>query len=384
MTHRDEHAKISRSDFIKNSATVIGTTILGSSLFTSCRKRTPDSSPAIQSVTRFEWRMVTTWPPNFPIIGDSLKSFVKTVEQLSNGRLKIKVFNGGELIPPLEVFDAVSSGTAEIGSSASYYWAGKSSATQYFSAVPFGMNAQQLQAWIEFGGGYELWSELYDRFNLIPFYAGNTGMQMGGWFNKPINTPTDLKGIKMRIPGLGGKVFERAGGTVVLSPGGEIYTNLERGVIDAAEWLGPFHDYLMGFHEIARYYYSPGWHEPGSALEFMVNKNAFLELPDDLRLILKVASAQSAFTTLSHFEKLNAEYLLKIKNIKSVEVRKFPESVLQHLFVAREEVLNEIAAENEYNARVDKSYRNFQSHLNGWADYSERAFYNDFEKAKKK
>src|SRR5690606_14265240 len=137
--------------------------------------------------------------------------------KLSQGRLHIKVFNGGELIPPLEVFDAVSSGTAEIGSSASYYWAGKSSATQLFSAVPFGMNAQQLQAWIEFGGGYELWSELYAKFNLVPFYAGNTGMQMGGWFNKSIEKPEDLKGVKMRIPGLGGKVFERAGGTVVLS-----------------------------------------------------------------------------------------------------------------------------------------------------------------------
>ena len=280
------------------------------------------------------------------------------------------------------MFDAVSSGTAEIGSSASYYWAGKSSATQLFSAVPFGMNAQQLQAWIEFGGGYELWEELYAQFNLVPFYAGNTGMQMGGWFNKSIDKPEALKGVKMRIPGLGGKVFERAGGTVVLSAGGEIYTNLERGVIDAAEWLGPFHDYLMGFHEIAKYYYSPGWHEPGSALEFMVNKSEYENLSDDLKLIIKVASIQSSFRTLSHFEKLNAEYLQKIKATKTVEIRQFPEEVLKHLYQARQSVLKELAEENEFNARVYKSYSDFQATHDQWADYSERLFYNSLSKSK--
>ncbi len=378
-----EKNKLSRADFLKQSTSIFGAVLVSGSIFSSCIEDRLSPPAIITSKKSIEWRMVTTWPPNFPIIGDSIKTFVDTVYKLSHGRLHIKVFNGGELIPPLEVFDAVSSGTAEIGSSASYYWAGKSSATQLFSAVPFGMNAQQLQAWIEFGGGYELWSELYAKFNLVPFYAGNTGMQMGGWFNKSIEKPEDLKGVKMRIPGLGGKVFERAGGTVVLSAGGEIYTNLERGVIDAAEWLGPFHDYLMGFHEIAKYYYSPGWHEPGSALEFIVNKSKYESLPEDLKLIIKVASAQSSFRTLSHFEKLNAEYLQKIVASKTVEIREFPNPVLKHLFQARESVLKDLAEENEFNARVYKSYSDFQTTQNKWADYSERLFYNSLSQSKK-
>ena len=197
--------------------------------------------------------MVTTWPPNFPILGEGCKLMADWVEKMSGGRLKIQVFGGGELVPPLEAFDAVSSGSVELANGASYYWAGKVPSAQFFATVPFGMNAQQMNGWILSGGGQELWDEVYAPFNVKGYPAGNTGVQMGGWFNKEINSLDDLKGLKMRIPGLGGKVINKAGATAVNVAGGEIYTNLERGVIDATEWIGPFHDYKMGFHKIAKY-----------------------------------------------------------------------------------------------------------------------------------
>ncbi|NPA24306.1 MAG: ABC transporter substrate-binding protein, partial [Deltaproteobacteria bacterium] len=197
----------------------------------------------------YHWKMVTTWPPHFPVLGESADMIAKWVEEMSEGRLKITVYGGGELVPPLGVFDAVSSGTVEMGHGAAYYWAGKHPATQFFAAVPFGLNAQGMNAWIVSGGGQQLWDELYAKFNLKAWPAGNTGVQMGGWFNKEINSINDLKGLKMRIPGLGGKVLAKAGGNAVLVAGGEIYTNLDRGVIDATEWVGPYHDYKMGFYK---------------------------------------------------------------------------------------------------------------------------------------
>ncbi|RMD99370.1 MAG: ABC transporter substrate-binding protein, partial [Bacteroidetes bacterium] len=174
------------------------------------------SGPAVLSERRFRWKMVTTWPPNFPVLGEGCNLLAKWIGEMSGGRLEIKVFGGGELVPALEAFDAVRGEAAEIGSGASYYWAGKVPAAQFFASVPFGMNAQQLNAWILTGGGMELWEELYADFGLVPLLGGNTGVQMGGWFNREINTLSDLQGLKMRMPGLGGKVLEKAGGSPVL------------------------------------------------------------------------------------------------------------------------------------------------------------------------
>src|SRR5690606_14679795 len=217
--------------------------------------------------------MTTTWPPNFPILGEGCKLVAEWIRQMSGGRMEIEVYGGGELIPALEAFDAVSNGAIEMGSGAAYYWSGKVPAAQFFASVPFGMNAQQVNSWLISGGGMALWEKNYAKYNLIPFPCGNTGVQMGGWFRKEINSMADIQGLKMRIPGLGGKVLDRAGGTAVLSPGSELYTNLERGVIDATEWVGPYHDYIMGFHEVASHYYYPGWHEVGTTFEKFVNKS---------------------------------------------------------------------------------------------------------------
>ena len=249
-----------RRDFLKKAGVTTAAAAAATTL----------AAPAVHAEKKFRWKMVTTWPPRLPYLQTGAELFAKLVDQMSGGRLKIKVYAGGELIPALGCFDAVSKGTYQCYSGAAYYWAGKTPAAQWFAAVPFGMNAQGMYSWMWGGGGQKLYEEIYAPFNLIPRAGGNTGVQMGGWFNKKINTLDDYKGLKMRIPGLGGKVVAAAGGTVVLTPGGEIFTSLERGVIDATEWVGPLHDKIMGFYKAAKYYYYPrlarAGHLPGNRL----------------------------------------------------------------------------------------------------------------------
>ena len=244
------------------------------------------AAPFVHAAPTYKWKMVTTWPKNFPGLGTGANKLAQLITEMSGGRIKVKVYGAKELVPAFEVFDAVSRGTAEMGHGASYYWKGKSEAAQFFSAVPFGLNAQEMNAWLYYGGGMELWQELYAPFNLIPAAAGNTGVQMGGWFNKEIKSVADLKGLKMRIPGLGGEVLKRAGGTPVSLPGGEIYTSLQSGAIDATEFVGPYNDLAFGLYKAAKHYYYPGWHEPGTTLEAMMNKKAFEALPKDLQSIV--------------------------------------------------------------------------------------------------
>ena len=361
-----------RKQFLKASAVTAGAGIL----LGGCNNQAATNQDITSLIQKkYNWKMVTTWPPNFPVLGEACQLFADWVDQMSLGQMKIKVYGAGELIPGLEVFDAVSSGAAEMGNGAAYYWAGKSPATQFFAAVPFGMNAQQMNAWIYSGGGLALWHELYRKFGLIAFPAGNTTMQMGGWFNKEINTIDDFKGLKMRIPGLGGKVLTKAGGTAVLSSGNEIYTNLERGVIDATEWIGPYHDYVMGFHKIAKYYYSPGWHEPGSVLENMFNLKEFEALPTHLKVILETASARMNLWVISEFEAKNNEYLNKIKAEKGVELRKFSPEILQILKKYTDEVLHEMAATDAFTKKVYNSFNTFRNDIKSWAAYSEKLYH---------
>ncbi len=322
----------------------------------------------------YHWKMVTTWPPHFPVLGESADYIAKWVEEMSGGRMKISVYGGGELVPPLGTFDAVSSGTVEMGHGAAYYWAGKHPATQFFAAVPFGLNAQGVNAWIISGGGQELWDELYAKFNLKPFLAGNTGVQMGGWFNKEINSIKDLKGLKMRIPGLGGKVLAKAGGNAILVAGGEIYTNLDRGVIDATEWVGPYHDYKMGFYKAAKYYYSPGWHEPGTAIECFVNKKKFDQLPPDLQAIIHAACSRANIWSLSTFEALNEIYLQKLVKEHNVQLRFFPDDVLAQLKAYTKEVLTEMAASDPFTKKVYDAYSKFQKNHDAWDKISEEQY----------
>lgn len=359
--------KIERRSFIKKTAIAAAG---AGAIISGCGKNDSNKSAAVISNKSYEWKMVTAWPPHFPILGELADKLAKEIETMSQGRLKIHVYGGGELVPPFEAFDAVTQGVAEMAHSASYYWAGKSAASQFFTSVPFGMNTQETYSWLYYGGGLELWNELYDKFNLIPFPAGNTGAQMGGWFNKKIDSINDLKGLKIRMPGLGGKVITKAGSTAILSPGGEIYTNLERGVIDATEWIGPYHDYLMGFHKISKYYYAPSWSEPTGLLELMVNKTAFNNLSDDLKQIVEKASRAMNTTMVAYFDQKNVEYLNKIKAEGNVEIKRFPEEVMNYFREKSKEVIDEITESDEMSRRIIDSYSKFQAESSEWTTLS--------------
>ncbi|WP_051083976.1 TRAP transporter substrate-binding protein [Gilvimarinus chinensis] len=323
----------------------------------------------------FRWRMVTTWPKNFPGLGTTAEEFASMVNDMSGGRLTIHVHGAGEIVPAMGVFDAVSSGSVEMGHGGAYYWRGKSPATQFFTTVPFGMNAQEMNGWLHHGGGLELWRQVYEPFNIIPFAGGNTGIQMAGWFNKEINSLADLKGLKMRIPGLAGEVFNRAGGTSVNIPGGELYTALQTGVIDAAEWVGPANDLAFGFHEVARYYYYPGWHEPGSTLEILVNKPAFEKLPADLQTIVTYAARAANQDMLDQYTATNNAALNTLVNQHGVQLRRLPDEVLHELHAMTEQVFIEQAEQNDMFAKVWQSYKDFKQKSADWHKVSEESYY---------
>lgn len=366
--------KNKRRDFLKKS--IQGVALAGTAGLAACsQEKSIQSGPYINFNETFRWKMTTTWPPNFPILGEGCKMLADWVNQMSGGRMEITVYGAGELIPPLEGFDAVSNGAVEMNHGAGYYWAGKVPAGQFLSTVPFGMNAQQMDSWILTGGGDKLWEELYAPYDLIPISSGNTSTQMGGWFNREINSLNDLRGLKMRMPGLGGKVLSKAGGTPLLMSGGEIYTNLERGVIDATEWIGPYHDYLMGFHEIARYYYYPGWHELGTVLEMIVNKTKFEGLPTDLQEIIRTACLRLNRWMNVEFDAKNGEYLQKIKEAEGVEMRLYPKEVIDQLKVYTRETLAELTEKDPASRKIYEAYTAFQSKINPWMQVSEKVYY---------
>lgn len=313
------------------------------------------------------WRMATSWTKEMPILQSGAERFAEHVALLSGNRLKIKVYAGGELIKSLEVFDAVSEGTVECGNAASYYWAKKVPAAQWFTTVPFGLRASDLNTWLHQGGGLELWQEVYAPYNVIPMPAGNTGLQMGGWFNKQILTTADFKGLKMRMPGLGGRVLTKLGATVVLLPAGQIYEALESGKINATEWIGPYHDMLMGFQRIAKYYYAPGWHEPGTGFEFIVNRKAYETLPPDLQYILRAATFDLACQVFTEFEYQNAKAMLKIAQERKVQLRLFPQSVLRDLQAISVGVMEEEASRDVMSRRVHDAYTQFKDDMEKYA-----------------
>src|SRR5690554_1501920 len=233
------------------------------------------------------WDMVTSWPKNFPALGTGANEFAQRIETLSGGRMRIRVHGAGELVPAMEVFDAVAAGTAEMGHSASYYWRGKVAASQFFTAVPFGMNTTETNGWLYHGGGQELWDEVYAKHNLKPFAVGNTTAQPGGWFKKEINSLADLQGLRLRLPGLAGEAMNRIGVTTVNMPGSEIFTSMQTGVLDAADWVSPYNDLAFGLHQVADYYYTSAWNEPSAVLEGTINLDAWNALPDDLKAVVR-------------------------------------------------------------------------------------------------
>lgn len=333
------------------------------------------AAPAIAATgQKYKWKMATTWPKNFPGLGTGANNLAKLITEMSGGRIELKVYGAKELVPAFEVFDAVSRGTAEMGHGAAYYWKGKSEAAQFFAAVPYGLTAQEMNGWLYHGGGMALWMKIYDRFNLVPAAAGNTGVQMGGWFNKEINSLQDLKGLKMRIPGLGGEVLKRAGGTPVNLPGSELYTSLQSGAIDATEWVGPYNDLAFGLYKAARYYYYPGWHEPGSTLEAMINKDAFSKLPKDLQSIVLNACKVVNQDMLAEYTARNNAALHTLVNKHKVDLRQFPDDVLAKLRQLSDEVVAEVAAKDKLTKEVYESFRTFRDQVMEWHKVSEQSY----------
>jgi TRAP-type mannitol/chloroaromatic compound transport system substrate-binding protein len=324
---------------------------------------------------RIEWRMVTTWPKLFPGQGTGAVRFAESVEAATEGRLKINVFAAGELVPAFESFDAVASGAADLMHATPYYWQGKSKAVNFFSTVPFGMTTSELQSWIRFNGGQEVWDELYDQFGLKGFYGGSTGVQMGGWFNKEINAPADFQSLKMRIPGLGGEVLKKLGATVVNLPAGEIFAALQSGAIDATEWVGPYNDLALGFFKVAKYYYWPGIHEPGTEIEITVSKSKFAELPKGLQTIFETCARAEDLMLTTEFNARNGNALVQLVRQHGVQLKQFPDEVLIAMGNASGEVIAELRDSGDAITRkVAESFLKTRDELKAWTTIGEYAF----------
>ncbi len=338
------------------------------------------TSGAGQDAAEFEWKIVTTWPKGLPGLGSYAENFSRYVEAMSNGRLRARVYGAGEIVPAFEVFDAVSQGVADAGHGAAYYWKGKIPSSVFFTAVPFGMTAQEMNGWFHYGGGLEVWREAYAPSNVVPFVGGSTGVQMGGWFRKEINSLDDISGLKMRIPGLAGEVFTKIGGTSVRIPGGEIYTSLQTGVIDAVEWVGPYNDLALGLHQVAKYYYYPGWHEPGAMLELIVNKYSLAALPEDLQAIVEYAARAANQDMLDEFTARNNQALRELVEQHGVQLRRFPDDVLAALYAASDEAMRELVEKDPMAARVYASFKPFYDAVRDYHHISEQAYINARDK----
>lgn len=320
-------------------------------------------------------KLATSWPAHFPVIGTGVEKFAQRLKDISSDSIEVKIYPKNVLIPDLAVFDACSSGQIDAFHSGPYYWKGKNSAFSLYSGIPFGFTFEEINSWMLFGGGLELWREQYANYNLYPFMGGNTNIQMGGWFRKEIRSLDDMQGLKMRIPGLGGEVFSKMGVNSVLLPAGEIYTSLERGVIDATEWVGPALDIMMGFYKVAPFYYS-GWHEPGSILELTFNKQFFAKLSFEHQAMIEVASSEMNSNMTYEFHSENIKALKKLKEL-NISIHQFPKDVTDAGKIALNEVLTSFSKQNSDFEKVYKSIQNYLNLSKEWSDASLKYFLNE-------
>ena len=334
-------------------------------------------APNVIAQPRIKWRMPTTWPPALDVLQGSAQRLAAIVDEMSGGRFKIEVAPAGQIMPALGVFDAASQGTVESFMGSTVHWPTKDPALVWFTTVPFGMNPEGMSAWFCQSDGLKLWEETYAAYNLVPRPGPAVAPQMAGWFRKKISGIGDFKGLKMRIPGLGGKVIAKAGATVVLIPGGEIYGALERGAIDASEFVGPHDDMKLGLHNTARYYYYPGWHEPGAMTEFSFNKKAYEALPVDLQRTLDHAVVATQVSGLTDFHVKNAIALgrLKTEFKAKVEVLPLPASALRELKKLAAEVVKEESEKSPMARKVHASFTKFQALVGPWDHVAEGAYH---------
>ena len=332
-----------------------------------------ESGPAVHTTKRVEWRLASSFPSSLDTIYGAGEVLSEEVSAMTDGAFNTRVYEAGELVPGLQVMDAVQKGSAEIGQTGSYYYIGKNPALVFDTCLPFGFTPRQQNAWLNEGGGLELIQELYSDFGILSFPAGNTGVQMGGWFRDQINTPEDLKGLKMRIPGLGGKVMDRLGVSVQVLAGGDIYQALERGAIDATEWVGPYDDKKLGFYEVAKNYYYPGWWEPGPSLSFLVNQAAWDTLPATYQGILRAAGQKAAATMQERYDAKNPPALRELL-AAGVQLRPFSDEILNASRDASVELLEEEAAADATYARIYDNWKSFRSSSFDWFATGELAY----------
>jgi len=334
------------------------------------------SAGNVMAEKTYRLRLAETWPPNFPIFGEATKSFKAMAETMSNGRLKITIDAKNKHKAPFGIFDMVKAGQYDMGHSASYYWKGKDANTLFFTSMPFGMTAPEQYGWFYYGGGMELMEEVYSKHGLLSFPGGNTSNQMGGWFQKEINSVDDLQGLKMRIPGFAGEVFAKVGAKPTNIPPGELYTALERRTIDALEWVGPSLDLRMGFHKIAPYYYT-GWHEPATELQFLVNKKKWDSLPADLQEILRVAMRTAAYDMYAQSYHMSAVNWDLIKQeYPNIKIKTFPKEVLDAMRKANEELLAERAATDPVAKKIIDAQAAYMAKARAWTEISDQAYLN--------
>jgi TRAP-type mannitol/chloroaromatic compound transport system substrate-binding protein len=325
----------------------------------------------------YKWKLATTWGPTLSPFIDSPKNMAKMVEEMSDGRLQIRVDASNKHKSAFGILDMVKGGQYDMGHSASYYWKGKDINTLPFTTMPFGMTAPEQYAWFYHGGGLELMQKAYKKHKVLSFPGGNTGNQMGGWFRKEIKSLEDLKGLKMRIPGFAGEVMAKLGLTVTNIAPGELYTSLERGTIDALEWVGPGMDITMGFHKIAPYYYT-GWHEPATELQFLVNERSFNKLPKDLQQILLTAMKVAAYDMYIQNYDMSATAWSKIESdYPNIKIKTFPKEVMDAMKKANDELLVEKAEGNPLLKEVLDSQKAYQKKARKWTEMSDYLYLKD-------
>jgi TRAP-type mannitol/chloroaromatic compound transport system substrate-binding protein len=332
------------------------------------------SAPAI-SKKRQKLTMVTTWPKDLPGLGTAATRVADKLKQLTDGRITVDVYAAGELVPALQAFDTVADGNADMYHGAEYYWQGKSKAFTFFTAVPFGMTAQEIMGWIDFGGGQALWEELSSQYGIISFQAANTGHQMGGWFKKEISSLDDFRGLKMRIPGLGGDLVNALGGASVTLAGGEIFQALQTGQIDATEWVGPWNDYYLGFFQEAPYYYGPGFHEPGASLAVGMNRKTWDGLSASDQALVRAVCSDVNNLSLGEFTHQNSLHLKKLVDEEGTQLRRFPADVEARAVEAAADIRASVGAQGGLEKRIYDSFEETLKTMRGWARVSEGAYY---------
>lgn len=333
-------------------------------------------APAVHAQKTIEITMVSTWPRDFPGVDTGAQRFAKRLTAMTNGRMKVNYFAANERVKAFDSFDEVASGNAQIYHAADYYWKGKHPGWAYITAVPFGLNPSEMNAWIRFGGGQELWDELGAEFGIKGLMCGNTGPQMGGWFRKEINSPEDLKGLKMRIPGLGGDVMTKLGASTVSLPGGQIYENLIAGSIDATEWIGPWNDYFMKFYEAAKYYYYPGMHEPGPMLSIGINKKWWDALTKSDQLLIEAAAGMENDVLMAEYNAKNGAYLAKLVTEQGVQLKEFNDEVYDAFGEAAEAVYDETRKHSKLAEKIHVSFLKARKEVGGWVKISNQKYLN--------